>query len=348
VYKAAASSNFYPDSVAVSLGSGSGTMPVSGGSCVLNAAITPAGANTDTGITWSSNTVKVATVSSTGVVTATGAGSATITATTKNGKKATFAVKVMKNVETISYSTKAYSMKADDKIPMYKPSLTPSGAYDVLTFTSSDTGVATVVSSGPGFSLNGIAAGESVITAKSHNGKTDTFTITVIATLTNVEIPATYSIAAGNTWTVPVTKTPSGAGNEYTLESTNTSVLKIEGNATAKAVSAGTATINAKIAGVTKSSCVVTVTAAGTPGATPTLSYVNAENGTGSYANLSLGIGRVSGAAKYLVTWHNTYNSGMLPGSGPGQLHDPNNVRSSKEVTDAAAASAVMAIATAR
>ena len=329
VYKDA---RIYPASVSVSIAAGSLLMPVAGGTCTISAAIDPASANTDTGITWSSSAPGVATVNSSGVVSAVGAGDANITATTGNSQTASIAVKVMPTVTGITFytdkqtsGTVSYDMKVGATIPMYFPTLTPTGAYNVLTYSSSAPGIAQIIDNGDGsYSIKGLVAGSATITATSHNGMAHSFVINVKPTLTNAMIPASYTMNVNDSWTIPVTLTPaSGAFGDYVLESSNPDVVRIEQNSRAYAVSPGTVTITAKIDGVTKSSCTVTVSPpALASSGNPELMYYNVTYQTNGKATVTLGIVPIAGAAVYDIYEHKAYNSSMTM----AQLFDPSNI----------------------
>jgi len=330
-----------PIGVTVGLLSGSGYMPLSGGTCALSATIAPADADRYLTITWSSSNTGVATVDQTGKVTAKGVGDATITATTANGKTGKFNVKVAANVTGVSFytdkqtsGTVSYDMKAGDTIPMIMPTLAPTGAYSVLTFSSSNTGVASVIPGANGtYSLKGNAAGTATIKATSINGISHTFNINVKAVLTNVTIPASYSMAVSANWIVPVTLTPaSGAYGDYVLASTDPTVLRIEQNKTVHSIKPGTAKVQASLNGVVKSTCTVTVnppppvTLSSYSESNPGIKYYNVTYESNGKATVSLGVVPITGATQYVITEHVNYTSTMQTGTGTGQLHNSANI----------------------
>ena len=318
-----------PIGVTLSLQSGSTYMPVSGGTCTLIATVAPANADRNTAISWSSSDSGVAAVDQTGKVTAAGAGDAVITAATANGKTAAFSVKVAPNVTGMNFytvkqpsGTVTYDMQVGATIPMYMPTLTPANAYGVLLFRSNSSAVSVVPGPNGTFSLKANGAGSATITATSHNGLTSSFVINVKTALTNVQLPASYTMAVNTDWTVPVTLTPaSGAYGDYVLTSSDPTVLRIEQNKTAHSIKPGTAKIQASINGAVKSTCTVTVSspAAST---TPGMKYYNVTYESSGKATVSLGIVPVTGAQSYLITEHVAYNSSMTP----QQLFDTSNI----------------------
>lgn len=133
---------------------------------------------TDQEITWSSSSSSVASVSSSGTVTANKEGTATITAKTSNGKTATCRVTVNPPVEVSSVTVSpGYTTLKVGETESLSCTVRPSNAYDKsITWSSSDTSVATVSSSGV---VTAKGAGTARITAKSSNGKSDYCSVTV-------------------------------------------------------------------------------------------------------------------------------------------------------------------------
>jgi len=328
-----------PESVKISLKTGYLFMPVTNGTSTLAAAITPSNANQDTSVTWTSSSTAIATVDASGKVTAKSAGDVTITATTANGKKDTFKLRVGADVTSLSFNTDlqpsgpvTYDMKTGQTIPMYLPKITPSNAYSLLTFTSSNTSVVEVLLDSNGdFFLKCKATGTVTITAKSHNNKTASFTISAKAALTGVTINggASKTMDVNAYWNnIPITLTPSAALPDYTLKVTDpnnantpSTVLRIEQNKNAYSISPGTARIRVYVDGVEKSSCLVTVSQpsfASTAG----LKYYNIVYSALGKATASLGVVPVSGAASYVITEHVNFTSAMTA----AQLYADTNV----------------------
>ncbi len=125
--------------------------------------------------TWSSSSKSVATVSSSGKITAKKAGTATITFKTSNGKKATCKVTVKKAPTKLSLNKTSASIKVKKTVDLNPKFNSGQYAYGV-TFTSSNTSIATVNSSGL---VTGKKKGTVYITAKTYNGKTAKCKITV-------------------------------------------------------------------------------------------------------------------------------------------------------------------------
>ena len=149
-----------------------------GKTSTIKATVLPDNATNKT-VTWSSANARIATVSG-GKITAVSAGSTTITAKTYNGKSATVKVTVIKPVAAtgIKINTQGASIKVG-KIYTLTATVLPSNATDkTVTWSSSNKSVATVSSKGV---VTGKSSGFATITAKTHNGKTASVIISVVA-----------------------------------------------------------------------------------------------------------------------------------------------------------------------
>ena len=132
--------------------------------------------------------------------------------------------------------------------------VTPSGSTDRVTWTSSNTAVATV-SNGV---VTAVGNGSATITAKA-GSKSATCSVTVTTPATGISLSQTsLSLTKGNTATLTATVTPSGSTDSVTWTSSNTSVATVS-NGVVTAVGNGSATITAK-AGSKSATCSVTVT----------------------------------------------------------------------------------------
>ena len=220
---------------------------------------------TDKVLTWTSSNTDVATVSE-GNVTAVGVGTATITAKSRDGgKTATCKVTVSDGtvkLESISLKTTSLSMKKGDKTTVYAV-YNPSNVTDkVLTWTSSNTDVATV-SEG---NVTAVGAGTATITAKSRDGgKTASCTVTVTdgtIKVQSISLKSTTEILTkGSTKTIYAVYNPSNVTDKVlTWSSSNTGVATVS-EGVVKAVGTGVATITAKSRdGGKTASCTVVVT----------------------------------------------------------------------------------------
>ncbi|MBR5336808.1 MAG: leucine-rich repeat protein [Lachnospiraceae bacterium] len=232
----------------------------------LIATVNPSDA-TDKTVTWTSSNINVATVNQEGLVTGVGNGTATITAKSKNGKTATCEVTVDTTVyvTSVSLNTGSATLEAGKSIKLV-PTVAPSNAHNKnVTWTSSNTGVATVDSQG---NVKGIKAGTSVITVKTvDGGKTATCKITVNAT-TSKDVKATgvkldktkATVYTGKTVTLKPTVSPTNATNKtVTWKSNNTKIATVSSNGVVTGKKKGTVTITVTTANGKTATCKVTV-----------------------------------------------------------------------------------------
>ena len=236
-----------------------------GGKATLKATVLPENA-TDKTVSWSSDKPSVASVDDNGEVTAVATGSATITVTTKDGNKtATCEVTVAEEiipVTSVTLSQKTLSLTAGEDATL-TATVSPDNSTDkTVTWTSSNTGVATVDNNGK---VTAIKAGTATITA-SCGGKSDTCTVTVVEKVipaTGVELDLeTLTLEVGDKATIKATVLPEDATNkDVTWSSDNASVASVNANGEVTAVAPGNATITATTKdGEFTASCDVTVT----------------------------------------------------------------------------------------
>ena len=215
----------------------------------LTANVTPSGAD-NKAVTWSSSNTSVATVDQNGKVTGKVAGTCTITATAADGSnvKGTCSLTVIQPATGITLNrTSANIVK--DKTLQLTATVTPSNTSNkAVTWSSSNTTIATVNSSGL---VTARRVGNCVITATTADGTnlSATCNITVDPQLvTGLSLSQTSAeIVVDKTLTLTATVTPSNADNQaltWTSSDENIAVVNNNGRITAKAV--GTARITAR------------------------------------------------------------------------------------------------------
>lgn len=233
------------------------------GTLTLKPVISPSNA-TNQKITWKSSNTDYATVSSKGKVKGLKAGkTVTITATTKDGK---YVAKC--KVKIVNVPLKALKLnktKATTGVGgsvTLTPVFTPSNATNkTLTWTSSDTKIATVSSKGV---VTPKKDGTCKITCISKDGgyaATCTITVkTVKATGITLDQSEVY-VDKGGQFTLRATVLPENATNKkVTWSSTKTSVCRVTSAGVVTAVGAGTCNIKATTAnGTLVATCKVTV-----------------------------------------------------------------------------------------
>ena len=252
----------------VTLSSTSETMKP-GDTVTLGAAVTPGGVTYKT-VTWTSSDTSVATVDSGGKVTAKGLGSAAISAEA-DGQYDVCIVTVSKTaVKDVTLSSTSETMKPGDTVTL-GATVTPGGAtYKTVTWTSSDTSVAAVDSSGK---VTAKGFGSAAISAEA-DGQYDVCIVTVSKTaVKDVTLSSTSeTMKPGDTVTLTADVSPGNATYpNVTWKSNDTSVATVNTSGKVMAVAAGSATITATADGIS-AACTVTVQAddSATPTTTPT------------------------------------------------------------------------------
>ena len=231
-----------------------------GETLTLTPTLHPSSASTE-GLTWTSSDEAIATVSK-GDVKGVAEGTVTITVTTANGLSATCKVKVLPPDPTaVKLPTETQEVKQGATLKL-TPTFEPANATtESLTWTSSNTEVATVSSTGV---VTGVKANDAevTITVTTANGKTATCKVKVVAPdPTSISLPTTQEVKQGETITLDPTLKPEGASATLTWTSNNSAIASIA-DATkgeVKGVKEGSATITVKTANGLSAYCVVTV-----------------------------------------------------------------------------------------
>ena len=222
----------------------------------IEAVVTPA--NAEYTLTWSISDNSIATVYQNGMITGKSVGYADLKVKADNGVYAMCRVSVYRSTPSSVSMKSSLAMNVGDTYTL-SPTVFPSNSQYTLTWTSSNTNVATVTSSGK---VTAKSAGTANITVKTDNGKTATCNVTVSAkSVTSVSIPSNLSMEVGETYTLTPTITPSDATTSYTWSSDNNSVAEVSQTGVVTAKDAGTANITVKTDNGKTATCKVTVKA---------------------------------------------------------------------------------------
>lgn len=229
----------------------------------ISTTIIPSNAANNT-LSWSSSNTGVATVSSSGLITSVAAGSAIITVQATDGSNVynTVSVSVSANPILITGITliPGSATLAPGATTQISAAIAPSNATNkTLTWSSSNTSIATVSSSGL---VTAVAAGTANVWARSTDGtnRTGTCTITVAVPATSISLnQTTATMHPGNTLTLVATVLPSNATNKTVTWSSNSSNATVNGSGTITAVGLGSAVITARCGSLT-ATCVVSIT----------------------------------------------------------------------------------------
>jgi uncharacterized protein YjdB len=239
------------------------------GSGALTAVVTPPEA-ANKAVTWASSDDAVATVTN-GVVTGVAAGTATIPVTTAaGGKTDTCAVTVQADappiaVTGVSLSAATLTLGVNQEQTLTATVSPTEAANKAVTWTSSDTAIATVDANGK---VSGVTAGTATITVTTTDGsKTAACAVTVQTEAVSTAVdsvslsPATLTVLVGGARSLTATVSPAEATNKaVTWASGDTAVATVT-NGVVTGVAVGTATITVTTAdGGKTATCAVTVT----------------------------------------------------------------------------------------
>ena len=230
-----------------------------GETATLKASIEPEEA-TNKNVTWSSSDDTIVTVED-GVVTGKKVGTAIITAETSNGLKATAEVIVKEIAVTkVTLSETTATMTIGGELEL-TATIEPKNATDQrLTWSSSDTGVATV---DPNGKVTAKAAGTTIITATAASGITATCVITVseeVIEVTAVSLDKTEAtVKVGKSLQLTATIEPSGATDQKLEWTSSDSDIAIVTDGRVTGVAPGEVTITVKTTNGKTATCTITV-----------------------------------------------------------------------------------------
>ena len=228
----------------VSISSTSQTLYVNGTSTTkLTAMVLPSNVS-NSGVTWFSSNSGIVSVDQSGNITANAVGTATITAKANDasGKQGTCQVIVRAYVDTVTLSGNS-SVNVGESIKL-TPTISPINAeHKAVTWTSSDTSVATVDSNG---NVRGVKAGYTVTitaTAIDRGTKSGVFSIVVTQPVTEIDISGSSSVLKGSTVTLSTVIQPTNASNKTISWSSDNTFIATVNNGVVTGVSAGYTTI---------------------------------------------------------------------------------------------------------
>ncbi|GHT50762.1 hypothetical protein AGMMS49982_06690 [Bacteroidia bacterium] len=237
------------------------TTTLTGGTEQLTASILPANATTQKAITWSSSDIGVVKVNEQGLVTVVASGTATITVTTEGGFTATCVVTVSIPVTSVSLDKTTATLLVGGTKQLTE-SILPSGAANTaVTWSSSDSTVATVSTSGL---VTAESGGTATITATTVDGG---FTATCVVTAASALVESisldktTVTLSVDSTEQLTASILPANATNKaVTWSSNNPAVAMVTQSGLVMTISTGTAIITATTNdGGFTATCVVTV-----------------------------------------------------------------------------------------
>lgn len=215
-------------------------------------------ANAKYTLTWSINDTSVATISQSGLLVGKSAGAADLKVKAQNGVYAMLRVVVSEPTPT-SVSVSPSSLSVTEGESKYlSATVYPSTASQSVTWSSSNTSVATISSTGK---VTAIKAGTATMTARTSNGKTGTCSVTVKSNKPNqITIPATMKLIVGDKQKITPTFTPLNASANLTWSSSDKNVATVSSDGTVTALASGTSTIQVVTDNYLSATCQLTVT----------------------------------------------------------------------------------------
>ncbi len=242
----------------------------------IDVTVTPS--NAEYTLTWAISDKSIATFNQNGTITGKSVGDTDLKVTADNGVYAMCRISVYQPKPSSVVLPSMTSLKVGDTYTL-KPDVYPANAKYTLTWSSRNSSVASVSSSGL---VTAKSAGTATITVKTDNGKTATCKVTVTektVAATSVSIKSTLSLTEGETYTLTPTVTPSDAKTSYTWSFSNSSVASVSSSGLVTAKSAGTTTITVKTDNGKSATCKVTVTTKAVKEYKITFSIYGYENG---------------------------------------------------------------------
>lgn len=227
---------------------------VKGKTLKLKASVIPHNAVSETFV-WTSSDTRIATVKD-GVVTAVVPGTAVITAATADGEfTADCNVKVTVPATKVQLNASSATLGVGETRQL-KETMSPANTTDTVTWSTSNSKVATVSKTG---TVTPKGAGTATITATTTSGQKAAYKLTVKKAPSSIRLDA-----ASSTLNIKDTKQlkatlSSGSTGTVTWSSSNKSVASVSGSGKITALKAGTATITVKTYNGKSASCKVTV-----------------------------------------------------------------------------------------
>ena len=228
-----------------------------GSSASLTASVSPSDA-TDKTVTWESGDITIATVEN-GVVTGVAKGGTTITARA-GGKSATINVNVVVPASGVTLDQTSLNMTKTQEVTLVATVNPGNASNKTVSWTSSNTAVATVDANGK---VKAVGGGEATITATTHNGKTATCAVTVTVPLIGISLDKTEkTLALDDSFTLTVQFNPGDATNKtvtWEVGSPTTASITPNGiTCTVKGLAVGNTTVTVR-SGSLSATCAITV-----------------------------------------------------------------------------------------
>lgn len=214
-----------------------------GNTLTLTATVSPTNA-TDKSVKWKTSSTAVATVKN-GVVTAVAGGTCTITATASSGQTATCEISVTQGIDSITLSRTSATMYVTQTMTLTKTVKPSTSTVKDFAWSSSNTSIATVSTSGV---VTAKAPGEVTISVTA-DGKTAECVITVVkkVNVSSISLESSVSVNKGDSYAIEYNILPQNASEKgVTWSSSDKSVVTVSSSGIITAVAPGKAVITGK------------------------------------------------------------------------------------------------------
>lgn len=213
----------------------------------------------DTISKWVSSDTSVVYVKN-GVLSARGAGEAEIKVRTSMGGLDTCTVKVMEAPSWVKLPASSICIGKGENYSL-RASLPENTVSSSLSYTVDNPRIVTC--NRMTGSVTGRKRGKTVLTVKTHNGKTETCAIKVMNEPTSVDFNvSTLTLGVGETYALKVILPEFTTSNYKVFRSDNSKVVSCDANGRLTAVSPGTANVSVRLYNGLKATCAVTVKSA--------------------------------------------------------------------------------------
>ncbi len=194
---------------------------------------------TTTSFSYTSANTRYATVSAGGVITAKAVGTTTVTVRTHNGISCKLKVIVKKAPSSVRFDPDEITLGVGETI--VPATVLTAGTASTLKFESEDPDIVSVGENG---TITGVKKGTATVTVTTHNGKSDTCSVTVKAAPAAIALSGTQLLGVGMTAQLSYTLSPSSSSSciKYEVIS-GEDVISVDETGLVTALTEGDATV---------------------------------------------------------------------------------------------------------
>lgn len=207
-------------------------------------------------VSWNSSNPSIVSIDETGLAKALSPGVVTVTCVAPNGVYATCTITV-NSVPVVGISIPSAITLYKNDTYTFSPVLVPSNANGKLSWTSSNSNVVSVDSSG---TINAVDFGMATITCHAESGVTANCIVTVAPiAITSISMQSELSLHYGDTYALETTISPPDSQMGVSWKTSDASIATISNAGLVSAVGVGIATVSCIAENGIKAECHVTV-----------------------------------------------------------------------------------------